>query len=102
MLKVLLNKCGRYNPQASLLFTIFVDVTEEGDLIGRCLEIEAVGRGRTLLELRRNMADAISLPQVSRHEEGVPHSNISIKDSITRAAITANPQSRCGRRIQLV
>ena len=40
------------------------------------------------------MADAISLPQVSRHEEGVPHSNISIKDSITRA--TSLPTSKLG------
>jgi predicted RNase H-like HicB family nuclease len=55
--------------QASLLFTIFVEVTEEGNLIGRCHEIPmAVGKGKTLQELRRNMADAISLTRVSPHE----------------------------------
>ena len=43
--------------RASLLFTIFVEVTEEGNLVGRCLEIsKAVGTGKTLQELRRNIA----------------------------------------------
>jgi len=44
-----------------LLFTIFLEVIEEGDLVGRCLEIpRTVGNGKTLKELRRNMAEVIS------------------------------------------
>jgi predicted RNase H-like HicB family nuclease len=69
VLKVLINKCGRYNAPVSLLFTIFVEVTEDGDLVGRCLEIpRTICSGKILEELRKNMADAISLAQVSRHE----------------------------------
>jgi len=56
--------------QASLLFTIFVTVTKEGNLVGRCLEIpKAVGIGKTLQKLRKSMANAISLTQVSMSEE---------------------------------
>jgi len=71
--------------QPRLLFTIFIEDTEEGDLGGRCLEIpRAVGNGKILQELRRNMADVISLVQKSMFEEVVtPLSNIFIECSAT-------------------
>ena len=55
----------------------------EGDLVGRCLEMpRAVGNGKTLQELRRNMADVISLVQNSMSEEvPTPLSNIFIRCS---------------------
>lgn len=77
---------GGITHRASLLFTIFVEVTEEGNLVGRCLEIpKAVGTGKTLQELRRNIAKIISLIQGSMSEEKevvTPLSNICIKDSV--------------------
>ena len=66
----MLDICFRNSLQSSLLFTIFIEVTKGGDLVGRCLEIpRAVGSGKSLQELRRNMADVISLVQKFISEE---------------------------------
>ena len=55
-----------------MLFTIFVEVTEGGDLVGRCLELpKAISNGKTLQELRGNMSDVISLIQQSIHEDAI-------------------------------
>ena len=55
-----------------MLFTLFVGVTEGGDLVGRCLELpKAISNGKTLQELRRNMSDVISLIQETIHEDAI-------------------------------
>jgi predicted RNase H-like HicB family nuclease len=70
VLKVLLNKYRGNNLLTELLFTIFIRVTERGDLVGTCLEVpEAISKGKTLEELRKNMAKAISLIQKSVYKE---------------------------------
>jgi predicted RNase H-like HicB family nuclease len=52
-----------------LLYTILVEVTEEGDLVGRCLDLpKAISNGKTLQELRRNMAGVLSFIQGSIYE----------------------------------
>lgn len=64
--------------QTSLLFTIFVEITKERNLVGRCLEIPmAIIRGKILQQLRRNVAEALSLIQVIMPEEKEASARIS-------------------------